>query len=410
MSSIQANVIFIGEASAKLIEFSEDINVRYGHILYAPALTTEVAFYVLHNPVLGIITESSSFATHGANILRYYFTQTCGRIPWVTNVSKPLIKGLLGQEVIIHCDGIVASAGTKSGRSGIFKKSFQEEYISYLPLKKRAIVECNLSKGIYSVCYWPHREFDNLTFSVMRAGLQKNMILLRAGCTGIELDRNGRIWFSNAPLIRDFREMALNIDFAFGILEKQIDMYQKIYTRLHSPVSLKEITQLLIEYFSIFILFHDTYEDVLVDAKCFFEHYMSSSETANVMDMLMWCRLDKWMLDSELLLRKRKKLLSNEKEVPMPDFSISEDIDISLAKFITYIESLGKDSVVAQHYKYVEFYIKFFVAKEWKFIINKILFTRFSQKCQLLPLSFGQLEILDFYQLLDMGEPRDENS
>lgn len=406
MSSIQANVIFTGEASAKLIEFSEDINVRYGHILYAPALTTEVAFYVLHNPVLGIITESSSFATHGANILRCYFTQTCCRIPWVTNVSKLLIRGFLGQEVIIHCSGIVTSAGTKSGRSSIFKNTFQKEYINYnnLPLKKKAIVECNLSKGIYSVCYWPHREFDNLTFSVMKAGLQKNMILLRANCTGIELDKNGRIWFSNAPLIRDIREMALNIDFAFGILEKQIDMYQHIYTRLHSPISLNGITQLLIEYFSIFILFHDTYEDVLVDAKCFFEHFMSSSETASVMDMLMWCRLDKWMLDSELILRKRKKLLSNEKEVPLPDFSISEDIGISLEKFITYIESLGKDSVVAQYYKYVEFYIKFFVAKEWKFIINKILFTRFSQKCQLLPLSFGQLELLDFYQLLDMGE------
>lgn len=404
MSSIQANVIFTGEASAKLIEFSEDINVRYGHILYAPALTTEVAFYVLHNPVLGIITESSSFATHGANILRYYFTQTCSRIPWVTNVSKLLIRGILGQEVIIHCSGIVTSAGTKNGRSSIFKKSFQKEYINYLPLKKKAIVECNLSKGIYSVCYWPHREFDNLTFSVMKKGLQKNMILLRADCTGIELDRKGRIWFSNAPLIRDIREMALNIDFAFDILEKQIDKYQHIYTRLHSPISLNGITQLLIEYFSIFILFHDTYEDVLVDAKCFFEHYMSRSETASVMDMLMWCRLDKWMLDSGLILRKRKKLLSNEKEVPLPDFSISEDIDISLEKFITYIESIGKDSVVDQHYKYVEFYIKFFVAKEWKFIINKILFTRFSQKCQLLPLSFGQLELLDFSQLLDMGE------
>ena len=314
-----------------------------------------------------------------------------------------MIRGFLGQEVIIHCSGIVTSAATKSGRSSIFKKSFQKEYINYLPLKKKAIVECNLSKGIYSVCYWPHREFDNLTFSVMKAGLQKNMILLRADCTGIELDRNGRVWFSNAPLIRDIREMALNIDFAFDILEKQIDTYQHIYTRLHSPISLNGIIQLLIDYFSIFILFHDTYEDVLVDAKCFFEHYMSSSETASVMDMLMWCRLDKWMLDSGLILRKRKKLLSNEKEVPLPDFSISEDIGISLEKFITYIESIGKDSVVAQHYKYVEFYIKFFVAKEWKFIINKILFTRFSQKCQLLPLSFGQLELLDFSQLLDMG-------
>lgn len=99
------------------------------------------------------------------------------------------------------------------------------------------------------------------------------------------------------------------------------------------------------------------------------------------------------MLNNNIVLEKRKNLLSYEKKVPLPNFTIIDDIDYSIKRFRDFFIELGFEKFWTVHNRKLAFYVKFFVAKEWKFVMNKILFTRFSDNIRkLLPnISFAEL-------------------
>jgi hypothetical protein len=376
--TIACDAIFPGEACATLFEYINGLSERGEHIIYAHALTLEVAFYVLNHPVIGIITEESSFATHGANILRSYSMKTGKYIVWVSGVSYSLINGVFGDKIKIDINYIIhAFCNTEcmNGKKYYLAKSGQ---VRYLPLRKKSILEYNTSDKSHTVCYWPHRQFNILTFSIMCKGLSKNFDLFGVEINGIVLDKTGKIWFANAPLIFDLRKWALDFDFATPILNKQIEMYNIIFEKLHDSYTFRNLVEYLIDYFSVFLLFHDTYEDVLVNAHSFFLKKLGNDTAVQMMDTLMFCKLDEWILEKNLILVKRKDLLSDEPKTPLPNFSIMDDINITTKRIKQYLVEKGENELYDNNIQIFEFYIKFFIAKEWKFIMNKILFTRFS--------------------------------
>lgn len=375
---LYGNTVFSARACAVLKEYKRNCIENEMHIIYVPALTTDVAFYVLKNPVCGIISEESSFATHGANILRCYFNNSRNEIAWVSGVKRSDLARMFEKKVYI----------TSKGEIGIFsfsehinykENSHNESKVAfYKPLSKRSIVKYNISLNSYMICYWPHRSFDLLTFSIMKEGLSRNLSLFCVQDSSIICDDLGNIWFHNAPFVSELSELAKNIDTALPILEKQINMYERILVQLQDRVPFSELTNLIIDYFSIFLLFHDTYEDVLVDAELFLKNNLDQSIVYSLMNTLMSCKLDEWMLNDKILLEKRKSLLSTEPLVPLPPFSVHNDINYCISRFSNKIKNLGFEHFWYSHRKRIIFYIKFFVAKEWKFVLNKLLFTRFS--------------------------------
>lgn len=375
---ITCNAIFPGETCATVREYCDGLSESCEHIIYAHALTTEVAFYVLNHPVIGIITEESSFATHGANILRSFFLKTGTYIAWVSGVSHALINKFFGRTISINIDSIVTAFDEVKNINDKERFLTKNASAKYLSLQNKCLLEYNVSNKNYSVCYWPHRNFNYLTFSIMSKGLLNNMRLLNSKIDEIVLDENGRIWFNNAPLISDFYRWASDIEFARPILDRQIDMYKHIFERLQNKYSFRDLSKFIIEYFSVFLLFHDTYENVLINAHSFFVEEIGKYEADLFMDILMCCKLDDWMLEEKLVLVKRKNLLSDESIVPLPNFSIMDDIKITTERIKQYLIKKGKGDFFNENAQALEFYIRFFVAKEWKFVMNKILFTRFS--------------------------------
>ena len=84
------------------------------------------------------------------------------------------------------------------------------------------------------------------------------------------------------------------------------------------------------------------------------------------------------MLSENLLLIKIKNFLSDEPIVPIPPFTIYSDIEETIRLFKEYLCDLGFGECWNHNYEQIVFYNKCFVAKEWKFVMIKMLSTRFS--------------------------------
>lgn len=403
---LYGHIVFPDEACAILKEYSRNHSENAVHIIFVHALTTDVAFYILSNAVCGVISEESSFATHGANILRCYYNKSRKKLAWVSGIKHSDIENLFGEKIFITSDGEIGVFSSAEYTYFNNKEIRINKNVSYYPLNKRSILDYNISNDSYNICYWPHRKFDLLTFSIMQKGLEKNLSLFGIDTPFIFMDDYGNIWFRNAPLISRLSELAKDCDYALPMLLKQINLYTDIYIRLQSKFCFSDLTKMLIDYFSIFILFHDTYEDVLVDADLFFKRNLNELVSYQLMNMLMSCKLDEWMLNNNILLEKRKSLLSTEKLAPLPGFSIIDDINYCIKHFSNTLINLGFEDFWINNKSRIEFYIKFFVAKEWKFVMNKLLFTRFSNYIQkTIPnVSFAELALKDIAEVIKMIE------
>lgn len=399
---LYGNIVFSAKACAVLKEYKRGQTECESHILFVHALTTDVAFYILNNPVCGVISEESSFATHGANILRCHYNNSKNEIAWVSGISRSDLDKLFGVEIFITYEGMVGIFNSAE-LANYGKLNSEQKTALYVPLRKKSIIDYNISDNSFAICYWPHRKFNKLTFSIMKEGLARNLSLFGMKFPLIFIDFNGNIWFENAPMISELSAYAKNYDIALPILMKQICMYNKIYTQLHIDYEFQELVEMLIDYFSVFILFHDTYEDVLVEADLFFTLHLGKPRSYQIMNLLMCCKLDQWMLTNNIILEKQKNLLSNEKKVPLPDFTIMDDIDYSIRCFHDAFIELGFENFWCIHNKKIEFYIKFFVAKEWKFVMNKILFTRFTDSIlkQLPNSSFSKLASMNIIEVMN---------
>ena len=368
---IKGNIIFWGNAIGNLFDY-DDIRLLKVKtekiILYVDALTPEVAFYIINNNVSGIITRESSFATHGANILRFYISNQTRKVVWIARIDRKDISHYFNKKIELREDGVIQ----------LFDDNFVPKSaninVAYVPLPQRCIVELNVNTGKMLFCYWSHRLYNPLTFSVMESGLKKSFEHIGFSDVHFLLDSDGKIWFENCPSIRDLIQYACDRNNSYTFLQLQIKAYERIMNLLPSCGSLKFLAYLLNLYFSVFILFHDTYEFVL--EKLYKELIIRYGENKaySVINCIMNTRIDGWMLNNNIVLVKKKNLLSTEKIVPLPDFNIPDDISYSRSKLFYHMKGLGIENDFIEY----TFYSDFFVAKEWKFVLNKILFTRFS--------------------------------
>ena len=370
------DVVFKGEVSAQLKKYdaSNAMSAEKPIIIYAYSLTTELAFYVINNPVVGILTEESSFATHGANILRCKQSSESQRIVWISGLNIKELSFFEGRIISLHEDGAV-TLGENEPFHYLVKKS--EKYLPS-PMKKRCIVEYNLMTGHYKLCYWPHRIYNRLTYSIWKKGLEKNLVLFGVENPLIKRE-NSKIWLYDCPFISDYVRKAVDYTQAISMLNKQIELYHSFYLKLTAgDYSCSELVKMSSDYFSIFLLFHETYEDVFLRAYHLFEEHLNNNECYDVFNHMLQCKIDEWMLSENISLLKSKNFLSDEKVVPVPPFTIYTDIEETVTTFKEYLSKKGYDEFWNHHRRQLIFYNKCFVAKEWKFVMIKMISTRFS--------------------------------
>jgi len=395
---INGNCIFTGNAKALLCEFDPERIINEDTIVFLDSLTTEAAYYIIRNPIIGIITEQSSFATHGANILRVFIQNSSRKIVWVSGVRRESIICRIGESVQIYEDGTVAFSDDKN-----HDYVPKETTIRYSPLNRKVLIEYNLSSKSYNICYWPNRPFIRLSYSIIKDGLLNNLKILKCNDYGIFQTKEGIIWFKNAPFLKDLINLARNMDYSNPILSSQIKMYDSLSTSLKGDLSLLDLANLYRRYFSEWLLFHNTYEYLLIDIYHLFCENLNTVDAYKAMNKLMSCKVDAWMLEQTRAIQKSKNILTNELPIALPDFSIYEDIEITTNCFFKYLLELGYSSFSKAFRKELEYYIRFFVTKEWKFVLVKAISTRFSAKVR----SFGLEKSLDEIAQMELDQLTD---
>ncbi|NBJ00310.1 hypothetical protein D3Z62_09120 [Lachnospiraceae bacterium] len=372
---LTGNIIFNGNAENALLleyEINQEELFQKGCLIYSEQLTNEVALLAIKVHAVGLLTCNSSFATHGANILRSYFNRNYCQFLWITNIKRTELEGYIGKRISII-------NGKLSFPMNERNDSFVRDIVLN-PIKNRTKIKYYISKGKMDVCYWPHRKYDIFTFSIMKKGLKKNYEWLFAKKTDVILDGEGRIWFSDGIPLRSIIDLARNYETSELYLEKQVEVYHKIILNISSQMIFSKCVELLIEYFTVFILYHNTYEYVLLDIYYCAESAYGAEFANECINVFLFCCIDEWMLMHSLTLEKHKSLYASEPLTPVPNFSIYDDIKKKEKDIYNYFEKSGKLVFYEQNRKKIQYWIKVFVVKEWKFVINKILFTRCGKK------------------------------
>lgn len=372
---LTGNYIFNGNAdNALLLEYDpehEDI-FHKGCLICAEQLTNEIALLAIKIQAAGLMTCSSSFATHGANILRSYFDKYHSQFLWITNIVRSEIEGYIGKRISI-IDGMVSFP-------------IDEKYDHFIPavtlnpIKNRTIIDYYVLERKMSVCYWPHRQYDNFTYSIMKKGLEINCEWLFCRKCDIKLDEKGYIWFGAGIPLQTIIDMSRNYKVSEAYLVRQIEVYYKLISEVSSQRTFSKYVELLIEYFSVFILYHNTYEYVLLDIFQWAENEYGAGFAVECVNKFLFCYVDEWMLDQSLVLEKNKSLFSCEPLTPIPDFTIYDDIIRKEREIYNFFKESEKLSFCEKNKDRIDYWIKVFVVKEWKFVINKILFTRCGNK------------------------------
>lgn len=396
---LTGNFIFNGNAkNALLLEYNpaHENLFQKGCLIYAEQLTNEIALLAIRVQAAGLMTCNSSFATHGANILRSFFDRYCNHFLWITNVVKKEIERYIGKRISI-VDGIVFSLMDEE----------QDRFIQNItldPIKNRTMIDYCVTKGKMNVCYWPHRQYDCFTFSIMKMGLEENCEWLFNKRIDIKLDEKGHIWFLDGIPLQKIIGISRDYEMSQEYLARQIGIYHKLIFEISSQRTFSKYVELLIEYFSVFILYHNTYEHVLLDIFQWAENEYGAGFAIECVNKFLFCYVDEWMMDQSLALEKNKSLFACEPLTPIPDFTIYDDIVKKESDIYDFFKESDKLPFYKKNKERIDYWIKVFIVKEWKFVINKILFTRCGSKiheiCMNYRWSLKEIQSMDIGKVL----------
>jgi hypothetical protein len=223
-----------------------------------------------------------------------------------------------------------------------------------------------------------------MTASVMIPGLRANIFSLTGARPKISLDERGLLWLENAPSAQFITSLAINRGFATPVVEEQLNVYSwllKSYLRLDADwyTVLPRITDLLTTYFSVHLLLHNTYEEVYLKCR---DRLMSSgwsqSQASPLLDLILTPGVLNWqahnqMEDHKDLLAVTRRFVPPDGRNPVLDAGTHEQL------VIDYYDSHAPINIDPDTRRYCAFAAKVAVAKEWKFVLNKLLFSAFGE-------------------------------
>jgi hypothetical protein len=373
-----AQTILAGSGRGRFCLWDPTHPLNRGDIPFSDSLTVDLASAALEAESPVIATCESSFATHGANLLRAARAQRT--VGWVTGIDYAQAESLLGQIVEIDANGTIQDVKqlkSEDDQSDYTLNRLQNTP-QILPRKNRTQIRYNCTTGVVCTCFWPHRAFPQLTYSLMSEGLERNCQFIGYMEAYTCLDSKQQIWFHSGPTYAQLLGMAS--DPASGTLHAklQIQTYDFIRNQLsNGELRIDALVDLLGQYFAAFLLFHDTYEHVILQSLVHIASMLTDGDAID-RDELLWCELDLWLMQNDLRPLKEKNLLRREPIFPLPPFGPYEDLAITKDRIKKLLASSVPSHRVNQMTRYLDYYCMVFVAKEWKFIINKILFSRFA--------------------------------
>jgi hypothetical protein len=343
-----------------------------GSILIAPYMSTDVALTAIEHRAVGVVTEAGSFACHGANLIRTAVAQGSPAPIWTTDVigSNQIASGLS-----VEINGSTITIADGPARARIVRGPAASPMA---PQRGLEVVRETLLGEVIERCYWPHRSYDKLTADIMTSGLIDSIESLVQIRPNIRRSAHGQLWFSaSSPSIEALESLACKLAVGERWLDRQTDTYHQILDGLRSDPSLNDLLSMLHEYFTVFMLFHNTYESVLIRADRALARELDATACRMLLESTMTSLLLRWQVEHGLALVNAKDLFSNDFGGPLPPFSPSEDVSStwSLLEASATVQALSPRLRSLLRYT-----SRVVVVKEWKFFVNKALFSAFARR------------------------------
>lgn len=292
---------------------------------------------------VALVSTRGNFAAHGVNLLRAHARNTGQQVTVLVGVPALPVPGSAVR---------ITPKGEMGADIGAVAPLFSKRRRSRTELDATTLV-------VKGRCYWPHRRYDTLTTSLMVPGLTADASALAGDAVSIRRTRTGHLWFSElAPSPSRLTQLALDGEFGVPRLQSQAGMYERLMAEVASArhrglaLSLADVAHLIKEYFSIFIAFHDDYDEIL-----------STLITDTRYSEVMQSRLTEWMLSTGADMPLKKDLLEAGGALPLPPVLPTDDLNAACSPLECPSEQLAA---------------AIFVVKEWKFFMNKLLFREFS--------------------------------
>lgn len=339
-----------------------------GSILIAKKLTPSVV-HTLTDDHTAVLTCRGGFACHGANVLRVVRRKRLKGITWVTNLPNEITLIPPGTQCEILAGGtIVVASNAPIETRGTPPVS---ELVGVLP------------SGVSIRCYWPDRVYDRFSASMMLPGLSEDLRSL--GFEGEAIHGPDHlIWFQgNTPTSAELLDHAqLSTVLSQRSLSRQCSVYSSIVRKLRAlddnDDGLDTLAEISRSYFSCFLLHHRSYTDVISLAlEGLADPILSEEDKRNLIDRLLGTELVQWYDSLPFRLSLRKDFIGEPLIVPLPPFSPEDEISRA-EKEIT--EEAGRMKLSPAMTETLLNVSRLCVLKEWKFILNKLITSRVSER------------------------------
>lgn len=368
------------------MKYGEHMNKKYppGSILFAEKLSNDLAIDALNSGAIGIITRYTSFAAHGANILR----GSKSNIAWITNVDIDLLVPFDGSYVCIDLQGNISSSLESDSKiEKPSKSSFESIQYNFLspPLNDTSIIDYNLTSSETWICFWKYNYFSNYIFSSINQGIQNEFRILFHHIPKVKKTHDGKIWINTNVTHSQMLEYCCNPQNLLSYMREVKHNYSQILKSMSQNVlTMAFLEEWLIRYYSTFSLIHRSYEYVLFKEYEEISKAHTSAIAVNYMDCLMNSKIDRWLIEQHGIINNSKTFMVPEKLLPIPSFTIDDDIQEAIEKTDTFFKNNSLSDWHHQNRTLLLSGCYLFVIKEWKFVLYKLLTSRcyyFYSKC-----------------------------
>ena len=370
--------ILFKNTAGRLIKYSELAQEKFPSdcILFSERLSNDLAIDAVNSGIQGIITRKTSFAAHGANILR----GSDIKITWITNVDIDLLIPFENTYIVLDTLGNIYSS-SESDISSTYNLDKSDDTIKYRfsspPLNDTSIIDYNLFTDEQWICYWKYNYFSKYIFSSLSRGIQNEFAKIYNYTPLVKRTDDGKIWVKTDITHSQMLEYCCHPN----QLLRYMKLVKKNYTQILADMSLNILTKnnlqkWLIQYYSTFTLIHRSYEYVLYKMYEKIASDCSTEIAVKYMDYLMNSKIDRWLVINHNNINNSKEFMIQEKLVPIPSFTIEEDIQEALHKTEHFFKQMDLLDWYQCHKDLINSGVYLFVIKEWKFVLYKLLTSR----------------------------------
>ena len=352
------------------------------HFIIARKMTPKVALSAINSNAKAVLTEEGSFATHGANLIRSANLHYGYSPIWITGIGNLLHNVNASKHLRIYSSGKITT------HHDMLNQDTKPE-INFKPSPSNEVYALFTNINVIKRNYWSHRKYDILTASAMIPGLAICCNRLSYGDCTIERDPYGSIWFSqNSPSLSELINIAKRPHLCTEHYDYQIQVYNEILQWVNNLIetdfedlTLATIVHYINEYFSVFLLYHNTYEHIFNSLADRLSKYIDDPNLYATFNKLLRSQLTDWQVKNNIPYDKNKDLLKDIKIAPLPPMGIYDDIFNSVSYCYAVLNNIEDRFFLKfsdNDMDYAVYAVKVFVLKEWKFVINKLLFSIFS--------------------------------